>query len=180
MNNAGSANNDLGRLYRRFTRTGALQALPEADALQALAEGEHSAETERALGDVARSGLHADLLRFARALAPESARLGHQLEEAYEVTMPAHRAHRGVSRHATARRGWLRVAASLAACLVVALTLWTAQQRHQAPSAVATTAPATALPDRIFASAEAPAKPDEIFNGSFKGDEIFRGAFNDS
>ena len=83
MNNSKFGKPDVAKLYRRFTRSRAAAApLPEVEALLALADGQQSDETERLLADVARSGMHADLLRFTRALAPESARLGAQLDRA--------------------------------------------------------------------------------------------------
>jgi len=85
MNNSKFGKPDVAKLYRRFTRSRAAAApLPEVEALLALADGQQSDETERLLADVARSGMHADLLRFTRALAPESARLGAQLDRALE------------------------------------------------------------------------------------------------
>jgi len=178
-----NANTNLIRLYRRFTRSAPVQSLPQTDALLALADGEHSADAERLLGDVARSAVHADLLRFARALAPESARLGVQLEQAFETSVPGHReARRQSPRHAAAaRRGWLRMTASLAACLLVAIFVWSVQQRHVAPTPASPMTASAAAPDRIFAALDdsaRPAKSDEIFRGRFSRDQIFQAKFN--
>jgi hypothetical protein len=65
-----------------------------------------------------------------------------------------------------------RVAVGVAAAMVAGVALWTQQQ--DPPSAAA-----SAAPDRIFAafddrSLAGQGQPDEIFNGSFRGDVIFR------
>lgn len=181
-----SAAPGLAATYRRFSRLRPAQPAPDLEALLALADGERSAGTERTLDDVARSGLHADLLRFTRALAPESARLGVQFERAFETTPAA--GHRLVAarreRHGGARR-WLRAAASLAACLLVAVAVWSVQQhRMPAPVAPMTSVPVRAStsvpPDRIFASFETSTakRGDRIFRAEFHSDKIFKGAFN--
>jgi hypothetical protein len=168
----------LANLYRRFTRRQPVaDALPQVDALLALAEGEHGADTERMLADVGRSGLHADLLRLARALAPESARLGVQLEQAFDAQAAGHRRSQPLNRHVAPRRGWLRTAGALAAGLLVAVAAWTFQRSHvQQADAVALQSP---VPDRIFAALDekgsaANRKPDQIFRADFKGDRIFK------
>ena len=184
MNNSKFGKPDVAKLYRRFTRSRAAAApLPEVEALMALADGQQSDETERLLADVARSGMHADLLRFTRALAPESARLGAQLDRALERPAADHaRRGRNATHAATPQRGWLRAAASVAAGLVVAIAVWSVQRTHAPPSA-ATTAAATEKSDRIFAalnessSARGP-ESDRIFHADFKPDEIFRGKFS--
>jgi len=170
----------LANLYRRFTRRhAAAEALPQVDALLALAEGEHGASSERLLTEVARSGLHADLLRFARALSPESARLGVQLEQALDASSAGHQRDRRPLRSATPQRGWLRTAGALAAGLLVAVAVWSVQRGHMsAPADVA--AANKPVPDRIFAAlSERPTsgttgKRDEIFRGDFKSDRIFK------
>ena len=176
---------DVAKLYRRFTRSRAATApLPEADTLLALADGQHNDETERLLADVARSGMHADLLRFTRALEPESARLGVELERALEGPGADHaRGRRRAAAHAAPpQRTWLRVATSLAAALVVAIAVWSVQRTPTAePVTVAVKAP---KPDRIFAATDdGPAsaqRGDRIFRADFKVDEIFKAKFNDS
>jgi hypothetical protein len=183
MNSSKFGRPDVTSLYRRFTRSRAAAApLPDVDALLALADGQQSDETERLLADVARSGMHADLLRFARALAPESARLGTQLDRAHERPAADHaRRGRHTTHAATSQRGWLRIAASVAAGLVVAVAVWSVQRTHL-PTA-STAAVTTAKSDRIFAAlsdsspASAPS-PDRIFHADFKPDEIFRGKFS--
>lgn len=172
---------NLARLYRRFTRSRS-QPLPEVDALVALAEGDHSEQTERLLSDVARSGPHADLLRFARALQPESARLGAELERAFEAAAPRHRGGSRAPRIAAAPNRFVRVAASLAACLLVAVAVWTVQQSRIAPPAPVAAVKAV-RPDRIFAGLGAEQRgpgrgSDAIFHGTFNGDRIFTGEFN--
>ena len=124
----------LANLYRRFTRRQpTTTALPQVDALLALAEGEHGADTERMLADVGRSGLHADLLRLARALAPESARLGVRLEQAFEIQAPGHRAAQRPMRKVAPRRDWLRSVGALAAALLVAVAVWSFQRSPAPP-----------------------------------------------
>jgi len=184
MNNSKFGKTDVAKLYRRFTRSRAAAApLPEVEALLALADGQQSDETERLLADVARSGMHADLLRFTRALAPESARLGAQLDRALERPAADHaRRGRHATHAATPQRGWLRAAASVAAGLVVAIAVWSVQRTHAPPSA-ATTAAATEKSDRIFAALNEPSsargpESDRIFHADFKPDEIFRGKFS--
>jgi hypothetical protein len=174
----------LAGIYRRFTRSGAPRELPDVDALLALAEGERSSDTERLLGDVAHSGLHADLLRFARALAPESARLGVRLEHAFdEMQRAGHRRvdSRRIPRRAARLHGALRMAASLAACLIVALAVWLLQPAHT-PAPVAATPAPPALDrahDRIFAAVDAsPGHRDVIFRAEFTSDRIFTAKFN--
>lgn len=183
MNNSKFGKPDVANLYRRFTRSRAATApLPEVDALLALADGQQSDETERLLADVARSGMHADLLRFARALAPESARLGAQLDRALERPAADHaRRSRHATHAATVQRGWLRIASSIAAGLVVAIAVWSVQRTHT-PTA-STAAVATAKSDRIFAAlnergSESASGSDRIFHADFKPDEIFHGKFS--
>jgi tellurite resistance protein len=183
MNSSKFGKPDVAKLYRRFTRSRAAAApLPEVDALLALADGQQSDETERLLADVARSGMHADLLRFTRALAPESARLGTQLDRALERPAADHaRRARHTAHAATTQRGWLRIAASVAAGLVVAIAVWTVQ-RTNAPT-TSTAALTTSKSDRIFAAVDdrgsvAASGSDRIFHADFKPDEIFHGKFS--
>ena len=168
-------NSHLVDIYRRFTRRSASRPLPDVDALLALADGERSGDSARTLSDVAQSGLHADLLRFSRALAPESARLGMALER--ELESAAHRQSGRGHRRAGERRVLRRIAVGLAACLVVVSAVWLVrphQTRSQAPS------------DRIFAALDAPAprpgrdQRDQIFRASFvrDRDRIFKAPFN--
>jgi hypothetical protein len=169
----------LSKLYRRLTRRRpTASALPRVETLLALAEGEHGAETERMLADVGRSGLHADLLRFARALAPESARLGVQLEQTFDVPAAAHRRGQRSSRNVAARRGWLRAGGALAAGLLVAVAVWSFQRSHSLPQSSVAVAKQP-VPDRIFAalnerSAASNNKGDQIFRADFKSDHIFK------
>jgi len=176
---------NIGSLYRRVTRTGAAAAaLPQADVLQALAEGEHSEATERLLNEVTRSGMHADLLRFAQALAPESARLGVELEHTLDISQADHaRIQRRSARGASPRRNWVRTVASVAAGLVVAVAVWSLQKTHDMPSNQGTTAAVAPASDRIFVAldesrtARQSAKPDQIFRTDFKSDQIFKAQF---
>ena len=175
---------DLARLYRAFTRSRVPDsALPQldADALVALAEGEHSEQTERLLSDAGRSGLHADMLRFAHALRPESARLGAELEQAFEVAAPQHRVAGRATRTAASPRRPLRIAGALAASLLAAVVVWTYQQKSLSPPAPVASVRAPQA-DRIFAALDEPLGsrngPDRIFHGGFASDKIFKGEFN--
>jgi hypothetical protein len=169
---------DLANLYQHHSRRNrGVESLPKVEALVALAEGDGGAEAERLLADVGRFGLHADLLRLARDLAPESARLGVALERTCEAANPVHRG-RGRERFA-ARRPWLRIAASLAAGLVVAVAVWVA--RHDATPAVAPAVAEAPHGDRIFAAFDErtePARPDVIFRTEFASDRIFSSKFS--
>jgi hypothetical protein len=172
----------LANVYRRFTRHQAPEALPQVGALLALADGEHGVQTERLLTEVGRSGLHADLLRLARALSPESARLGVQLEQAFDATSAGHRRDRRPLRNAAPHRGWLRAASALAAGLLIAVAVWSLQRSHTVAPAEQHPVAASdkAVPDRIFAALSerrAPAsagKSDQIFRADFKPDRIFK------
>jgi hypothetical protein len=177
---------ELANLYRRFTRRQPVTtALPQVDALLALAEGEHGTDTERMLTDVGRSGVHADLLRFARDLAPESARLGVQLEQAFEASLPGHRRAQRTARPVAPQRSWLRLGSAIAASLLVAVAVWSLQRSHTgAPPVVAAAAVDPALPDRIFASLGSELRPanqkhDAIFRADFNRDKIFKTQFSD-
>jgi ferric-dicitrate binding protein FerR (iron transport regulator) len=147
--------------------------------LLALAEGEHDAESERMLADVGRSGLHADLLHFARALSPESARLGVQLEQAFDVGAPGHRRASRSQHRASPRRGWMRVAGSIAAGVLVAVAVWSFQHNRTLPQGGEVAASKAQVPDRIFAAlgnegSAANTKGDVIFRADFRGDRIFK------
>lgn len=177
-------NSHLVDIYRRFTRRSASRPLPDVDALLALADGERSGDSARTLSDVAQSGLHADLLRFSRALAPESARLGMALER--ELESAAHRQSGRGHRRAGERRVLRRIAVGLAACLVVVSAVWLVRP-HQTSAPAATVATRSQAPsDRIFAALDAPAprpgrdQRDQIFRASFvrDRDRIFKAPFN--
>jgi len=168
----------LENLYRRFTRRQPAP-LPQVDSLLALAEGEHDADTERMLADVGRSGLHADLLHFARALSPESARLGVQLEQAFDAGAPGHRRGSRSQHSASPRRGWMRVAGSIAAGVLVAVAVWSLQHNPSSPQASNVASTKEQVPDRIFAAlgnarSAANTRGDVIFRADFRGDRIFK------
>lgn len=175
---------DIANVYRRFTRRDR-ETLPTAESLVALVDGEAGADSERLLGDVGRSGVHADLLRFAHDLAPESARLGGELERAFEQPTP--RAGRRRDRRAATapRRGWLRIASALAAGVFVAIAAWTWNGSKHAPNVqnvVAAKVKAKApKADRIFAALDdntAARRGDVIFRTEFAPDHIFKSRFN--
>ena len=169
----------LANLYRKATRDAAGAALPDADILLALARGERPADAERIVTEVAQSALQSDLLHFTRALEPASTALATDLADAFSADEFARTVHRRVqprpARAAAGRwRNLRRIAAGVAAAMIVGVALWT-QQHETSPAPVA----ATAAPDRIFAAFDERAlagknQSDEIFNGSFHGDVIFR------
>jgi hypothetical protein len=165
----------LANLYRQATRDDA--TVPDADKLIALAQGERPADAERIVAEIAQSALQSDLLHFARALEPESSALSAELSAAFdERSAYAHaRTQAAPARVAAGRwRNLRRAGVSVAAALMVAVAMWTQHKPAPAPLAKAA-APAA---DRIFAALDdrniANNRSDEIFNGSFKSDVIFR------
>jgi hypothetical protein len=166
----------LANLYRQATRNSAGSALPDADTLLALANGERPADAERIVAEVAQSALQSDLLHFARALEPASAALSSEVATALaeERSAATHARSRAVPMRAMGRWHALRRAtAGLAAVLVAVVAVWSQHKTGVVgPSA-------NAAPDRIFAALNdraGVAKPgrDEIFHGDFHTDEIFR------
>ena len=161
----------LANLYRQATREGS--TLPDADTLVALARGERPADAERIVAEIAQSALQSDLLHFTRALEPASSAFSTEIA----ATLGERAAH--VRRHAASRaaagrwRTVRRVGFGLAAALIVAVAMWPQHKPDPAPLAKA-----AADSDRIFAAfddrAVAKQRTDEIFNGSFRGDVIFR------
>ena len=168
----------LANLYRKATRDAAGSALPDADILLALARGERPADAERIVTEVAQSALQSDLLHFTRALEPASTALATELAATFSADEFERTVHRRVQprpdRGAAGRwRNLRRIAAGVAAAMIVGVALWTQQQKSE-PAPVA----ATAAPDRIFAAFDDSAvasktKPDQIFRGDFLPDEIF-------
>jgi len=169
----------LANLYRKATRDAAGSALPDTDVLFALARGERPANAERIVAEVAQSALQSDLLHFTRALEPASTALAAELAATFNADEFARTVHTRVqprpARAAAGRwRSLRRVVAGMAAAIIVGVALWTQQQKSD-PAPVA----ATAAPDRIFAAFDERAlvgknQSDEIFNGSFHADVIFR------
>jgi hypothetical protein len=164
----------LANLYRQATRDAAGSTLPDADTLVALAHGERPADAERIVAEVAQSALQSDLLHFTRALEPASSAFSAEIAATFGER-PAHmRRYAGPLRVAAGRwRNARRVGFGLAAALLVAVAVWS--QHQPAPAALAKATPAS---DRIFAALDdhsvAKRQTDEIFNGSFRGDVIFR------
>ena len=164
----------LANLYRQATRA-ADSAVPEADTLLALARGERPADVERIVAEVAQSALQSDLLHFTRALEPASGALSEEIAAMFGERV-AHPRARMAPRVAAGRwHNARRVGFGLAAAMVAAVAIWSQQHKVVDPASVAKTTPAQ---DRIFAafdeSAVAKNQPDQIFNGSFKSDVIFR------
>lgn len=169
----------LANLYRQATRNTAGSALPDVDTLVVLARGERPADAERIVAEVAQSALQSDLLHFTRALEPATNALSTELAATFgEDRVPFPHTRRYVPHARTASGRWRnlrRVGLGLAAAMIAALAIWSQQHHATAPVPMAQTAPTQ---DRIFAAFDERAlvgnQSDEIFNGSFKGDEIFR------
>jgi len=165
----------LANLYRQATRDDS--TLPDADMLVVLAQGERPADAERIITEIAQSALQSDLLHFARALEPESSALNAELQAAFGEDRARHThtpTHVAPVRTAAGRwRNLRRAAVGIAAALIVAVAMWTQHAPSVVPAPVA-----KAAPDRIFAAFDdrniAQNQSDEIFNGSFKSDVIFR------
>ena len=163
----------LAKLYRQATRT-ADSALPDADALVALARGERPADVERIVAEVAQSALQSDLLHFTRALEPASSALSDEIAATF-----GERAWHSRARPTRVAAGrWhnsRRIGLGLAAAMIAAVAIWSQQHNPVTPAPVAKSVPAQ---DRIFAAFDervaAKNQPDQIFIGSFRGDVIFR------
>jgi len=163
----------LANLYRQATRA-ADSVLPDADTLTALARGERPADAERIVAAVAQSALQSDLLHFTRALEPASSALSDDIAALFgeRGTHPRARPARvAAGRWRNARR----IGLGLAAAMVAVVAIWSQQHKAVAPAPIVKSTPAQ---DRIFAAFDERAmvknQPDQIFNGSFKGDVIFR------
>ncbi|HEX6831905.1 MAG TPA: hypothetical protein VF132_00110 [Rudaea sp.] len=170
---------DLAHRYREYTRQGALEALPQADALVALARGERPADAEQLIAGIAKSALQSDLLHFARALEAPSADLSADVTAtlASERARAAHvRPSPGARVAPGRRRRWIAATAGIAAVLVVAIGFVGHQRMDNRgeETAASSGAAASQVPDRIFAalndhaSATAP-QGDVIFKSRFSG-----------
>jgi hypothetical protein len=163
----------LANLYRQATRA-ADSAVPDVDTLAALARGERPADAERVVAEVAQSALQSDLLHFTRALEPASSALSEEIAAMFGERAAHPRAR--TARVAAGRwRNARRVGLGLAAAMIAAVAIWSQQHTVVAPTPSAKITPAQ---DRIFAAFDDRAmvknQPDQIFNGSFKSDVIFR------
>jgi len=168
----------LANLYRQATQDDS--AFPDAETLVALAHGERPADAERVIAEIAQSALQSDLLHFTRALEPASSALSREIAATFgegDTRSPHRRAYAAPARTATGRwRNLRHVGIGLAAAMVAVVAIWSQQYRTASVSAsMAEVAPAQ---DRIFAAlddrAVSRSQRDEIFDGSFKGDVIFR------
>lgn len=167
----------LANLYRKATRDAAGSVPPDADILLALARGERPADAERIVAEVAQSALQSDLLHFTRALEPASTALAAELAATFSVDEFERTVHKRVqprpARAAAGRwRNLRRIAAGVAAAMIVGVALWTQQQKSDSVPVAATAS------DRIFAAFDEHAvasqtKSDEIFRSDFVPDEIF-------
>lgn len=170
----------LANLYRQATREAAGSALPDTDTLVALAHGERPADAERIVAEIAQSALQSDLLHFTRALEPASSTLSAELAATFgedRGRLVHTRTHATPGRAAAGRwRNLRRVGMGLAAAMIAVVAIWS--QQHRVVIAPAPVAKASPAEDRIFAAfgerAVAKNQSDEIFNGSFTSDVIFR------
>ncbi|MEP7042400.1 MAG: hypothetical protein ABI843_05025 [Dokdonella sp.] len=176
----------LSRLYRRLV-TGRPQ--PALDAAELVDAGDISESRRDALAaKLASSTEYADLTRMLRALQPASQTLAEHLTAERRVAAHPARA-RDLRPAAGARRSQtrhLRWVGAMAACLAVALGLWSGHtDRQRGPAEVAATAKPAALGDRIFTTRdaifassgenahhhqrEAKRGGDELFHANFSG-----------
>jgi hypothetical protein len=173
----------LSRLYRRLVSA---RPQPVIDAADLTDAGEMSQPRREALAaKLASSTEYADLARMLRALEPASRTLAEDV--AAERRVAAHPARvRELRPAAGARRSHarhLRWAGAMAACLAVALGLWSERADQRGPTHIAATTKPSAAGDRIFTSS------DSIFASSSEarhqhpnrrngGDELFHASFS--
>jgi len=173
----------LSRLYRRLVSA---RPQPAVDAIDLADAGEMSQPRRDALAaKLASSTEYADLARMLGALKPTSQALSEDVAAARRAA--AHPARTREPRPAAgARRANvrpLRWVGAMAACLAVALGLWSGRADHHGPATVAATSKRAAVGDVIFTSR------DSIFAASSDsrhppanrgGDELFRANFSGS
>ena len=181
----------LSRLYRRLTTQRAQPAVSVDDlvavAVPSVGAGPiDDARRARVVADLTQSAPQSDLARFLRALHPVSESVARDVRATHRSAHPMrgreHRVAAGARRERGVHR--LRWAGGIAACLSIALGLWSwhhSDMSQQAAVAAAMHgAPST---DRIFVS------NDTIFTSSSdagqqkqaigaRGDELFRGHFS--
>ena len=182
----------LSRLYRRLTSQRAQPAVSVEDLVEAAAPSVGAgsiddARRTRVATHLAESPPQVDLVRMLRALQPASESLARDVSDSRRSTAhpPRGREQRvagGARRSQSVHR--LRWAGGVAACLSIALGLWSwhhADMAQQAAVAAAMQrAPST---DRIFvsndtiftSSSEAGRQKQHVGGG---GDELFRGYFS--
>jgi hypothetical protein len=174
---------DFANQYREYTRQGAVESLPDAEALVALARGERMADAEQLIANISQSALQSDLMHLARALEPSSSALSAELSATFgnDRSHFAHPRYGSAVRTAAGRRNnWRKATAGLAAALMVAIGgIWS--QHLTQDSNDAGMAAAQQLPDRIFSSQQV---SDRIFaavnddHAQTQSDEIFRSKFS--
>jgi hypothetical protein len=174
----------LSRLYRRLVSARPQPAIDAAD----LADRSELGQPRRdALAvKLAGSTEYADLARMLGALKPTSQALSEDVAAERRVVAhpvrtreqrPAAGARRAHGRH-------LRWVGAMAACLAVALGLWSGRADQRGPANIVATPKPVAARDRIFTSR------DSIFASSSEsrhapanrhdGDELFRASFSGS
>lgn len=170
---------DFANQYRQYTRFGAVESLPDAEALVALARGERPADAERLIAGISQSALQSDLMHFARALEPASSALSSELEATFgsDRSQSAHPRYSSAMRTAAGRRNnWRTATAGLAAALMIAVGgIWSQHSMQNSPAS--DTAGTRQVPDRIFASEQMVS--DRIFSAlnERQSDEIFHSKF---
>jgi hypothetical protein len=171
----------LSSLYRRL-----ICARPAADVgaddLAALAGGTLAEGRRADLAEhLATAPGHADLARMLRALRPHSEALASGVEQRRRGAVhPLRVRETAHARHAHFRR--LRWAGALAACLVVALGVWSRHEDSALPQ-VAVSVRETPQTDRIFTSSDVIFAASGDRHGRTRasrnhGDELFRGNFS--
>jgi hypothetical protein len=180
----------LSRLYRRLMSERAQPAV-DVDDLVAVAASSigadriDSARRDSVVASLAKSSKYADLARMLGALLPASESL------ATDIRMRDHSAHPSRLREqriaAGAKRGHrmhrMRWVAGIAACLSVALGLWSWHHEDVSRPAVTAMRSGVSSSDRIFtsndvifASSNDSHRQMQRYGGS--GDELFRGNFS--
>ncbi len=177
----------LSRLYRRLMSQRAQPAMNVDDLVEVVAPSagaDDDARRDRVVAGLAQSPPHADLARLLHALQPASETLVRDVRDSRRSAHPTRVREPRVA--AGARRGHrthpLRWAGGIAACLSIALGLWSwhhADTTRRADIAMHS-APASdrifTSNDVIFASSDAARRQKSDYRGS--GDEVFRGHFS--
>lgn len=182
----------LSRLYRRLISERAQPAVNVDDLVEVVASSADAgavdeARRERIAADLAQSPPHADLARMLHALQPVSESLARDVRDSRQPALhPARVREQRIA--AGARRGHrvhrLRWASGIAACLSVALGLWSWHHVETARHAeIAMHGASASVSDRIFVSNDVIfASSDNTHrrkqNSGASGDELFSSHFS--
>ena len=173
----------LSRLYRRLTSDRAHDAVSVDDLVDVAASATvvDAERRDRVAADLAQSPPQADLARLLRALQPVSESFAKDVRDAHRSAHPTRvREHRIAAGARRVQR--LRWAGGIAACLSIALGLWS---WHHADTSMHTGLAAHSAPaadriftsnDVIFASSSDAHRQTRALGG--RGDELFRGHFS--